>query len=85
MIHFNDHNSSGNGPYYASPLHKFKENIKTKRSEKLQKHVLLLHEFAPVHTATIIANIAFRECFRTSVKDTFARVMYSRYFFYDHK
>jgi histone-lysine N-methyltransferase SETMAR len=55
-----------NGTYYASLLHRLREEIKAKRQRKLARGVLLLQGNAPVHTVAI-AKGAVRNCDFTEI------------------
>lgn len=61
LIDFKERNTTVNGTYYASLLHKLRDSIRAKRRGKLTKGVRLLHDNAPVHTAAV-SQAAIREC-----------------------
>lgn len=61
LIDFKERNTTVNGIYYASLLHKLRDNIREKRRGRLSKVVRLLHDNAPVHTAAV-SQEAIREC-----------------------
>ncbi|XP_044264614.1 histone-lysine N-methyltransferase SETMAR-like [Tribolium madens] len=50
---FKETNTTVNGMYYASLLHKLRDNIREKLRGKLTRGVRLLHDNAPVHTAGV--------------------------------
>jgi histone-lysine N-methyltransferase SETMAR len=66
LIDFKERNTV-NGIYYASLLHRLRQEIKEKRRGKLARGVLLLQDNAPVHTAAI-AKGAVRDCGFTEIE-----------------
>jgi hypothetical protein len=53
LIDFKERNTTVNGRYYDSLLHRLRQEIKAKRRGKLARGVLLLQDNAPVHTVAI--------------------------------
>ena len=53
LIGYTEKKATITGKYYASLLHQHREAIKEKRRGKLSRGVLLLHDNAPVHKATV--------------------------------
>ena len=61
LIDFKERNTTVNATYYASLLHKLCDAIKEKRRGMLSRGFRLLHDNAPVHTASV-AKAAVKEC-----------------------
>ena len=53
MIDYLQKGQTINGEYYASNLRQLKEGIQSKRPGNLHAGVLLLQDYAPVHTAQV--------------------------------
>ena len=53
LIDFEERNTTVNGAYYASILHKLRDAIKDKRWGMLSRGFRLIHDNAPVHTAAV--------------------------------
>ena len=53
LVDFLPRSTTINGPYYASFLHRLRSSIRKKRSGKLRRDVMPLHDNAPVHKLNI--------------------------------
>ena len=54
MIKYMPHKTTITGQVYADTLKEIRENIKEKRSEKLSKGIIILHDNAPVHKTNVV-------------------------------